>query len=268
MFGCNKHNIYTDDEKKKLLRVNSEENFEVIRRKNRSLQQQEKNNKPIKSAFLHRLLTKTSINYNRILKRIAFVPFLNDSEDEEAILKQFYQSPYGKLLLSILCSTDALGANKRFVFQDPDPKKKTELKAPQLRKYIIKYFKEHFNKLEELQNNIINEVKNILHNDERLFNVLPKIDLLYNFNSIQNLPITNANFQNNDSIFNIDLSQGSFLAYLVWRLANRGHSNLNLKHYFRQYVLQPRLIQALNDSILPLIKKNDKELARQIHTLL
>lgn len=180
---------------------------------------------------------------NRILIRLA-------SNIDTMRLQQFYQQPYGKLLIGILCGDDGLGVSRQFGFQCHDKAhEKQAMTTPKLKSYIRKLLSANSEKLYKLQNDIIDIVKHALHDNNKLISIIPEINLLTNIRVISVISPVEKEYSKIDDIF--ANSNVQLIDYIMWRFSHGGsNKNQELKRYFRQYVLQPRIIQILN-KILP-----------------
>ena len=161
---------------------------------------------------------------NRILLRIA----ANLANDDELILSQFYQQSYAKYLISLLCNTTNLGRPKQWSWQyergDITGKTYT-LTTPKLSQYIKKYLSENTNQLTDLQTEIINTIKAILHNNNNLFNILPDINLLTSINLISTVNITQDSYDSIESLYapqdkNFN-SAPDLIKYIMWYFSRK-----------------------------------------------
>ena len=196
---------------------------------------------------------------NRILIRLAMN--FNGSLADNDILIQFYQQPYAKYLISLLCGTTCLTGNNRRNFEQEKKSGKDNqyfLNMPKMQKYIKEYLIHHKNQLETLHINIINTAKSLLQNNDKLINILPKINLLQALDQINIINISETTFKDAHNIFNTSAINNSydFIGYIMWRFSRNGcNRNSEYKYNLRRYILQPLTMEQLNAHILEYIKK-------------
>lgn len=212
---------------------------------------------------------------NRILIRLA-MNYNNNITDNE-LLAQFFQQPYAKYMIGLLCGTNCLTKSNARTFEDGSKKFNTYfLDAPKMQEYITKYLSTNKSQLENLQADIINITKTLLQNNDKLINILPKINLLEAINNIDGISrllkgttfskdINDQTIKNSDKdIFTTSAINNSqdFIGYLIWRFFKGGcKGNSEYKRNLRRYILQPKVINELKDYILTAIKDYQEQLA-------
>lgn len=208
-------------------------------------------------------LTAKRLN-NRILIRLA-TNYNNDITDND-LLAQFFQQPYAKYMIGLLCGTHCLTKSNARTFEDSGKKNNIYLlDAPKMQTYITKYLNNNKSQLETLQSNIINITKTLLQNKENLINILPEINLLEQINNIDGIDrgIKGDTFTNDKDIFETSAVKNSsdFIGYFIWRFSKGGcKNNLEYKRNLRRYILQPRVIDELKSYVLEAIRNYQTQL--------
>ena len=191
--------------------------------------------------------TQQASNKNRILVRIAIaVNMLWESD-----ITKFYQQPYAKYLISLLCGTSCLASSNRMTWQMAS-RPANHLDSKKLKIYIKNYLATHKDMLNELQNQIIEKIKLLLQNDKRLFDLLPKINLIEQLNAVAGIEVIDTTYKNMHDLFNSNID---LIKYIIWHFSNKGHKNNEFLQYYRRYILQPRVIEVLNQYLPKLIEK-------------
>ena len=254
LFGLSRSSIFT--KAPQYISVRSKENLQI-------LQQQVMKNASMDMDNNSEGTTAGLMSKNRILLRLAanYQPYGFD-RSRKATLTKFLQQPYGKRLLSLLCSTQALGAEGRMSWID---ERRSKINNKVLREFVAKYFHEHKQELEQIQTTLINFInQQLFKNNDKLINVLPKINLLNSFNLIDSTFKTkapSASFKKDAN--DLGLSSGAdydLVRYIFYTASEGGYTNSAMRNYWRRYVMQPNAVNVLQFYIPELIE----QIGRQI----